>query len=69
MAERCINCRLNKRKVFFDIDKAIAEAKVLAVQTQKSYAIIKEGKAIRYTEAAGAVSGGLDIIQVVSKYI
>ena len=69
MAERCIDCVLNKKKIFFDIDKAVISAKKAAVQHGKTYAIYEEGKSICFTDAVTAIANGYTIIQMVSKYL
>jgi hypothetical protein len=69
MPTPCPECRLRKKKVYFDIDKARSEAKKLAVQNEKTYALYKEGKnSVAYSEAATARSNGYDIIELISKY-
>lgn len=67
--ERCLDCLSKKKKVFFDIEKAIPEAKKLAIENGKTYAIYREGKAVSYTDATTAVANGYDILQMVSQYI
>jgi hypothetical protein len=68
MPTPCPTCRLNKKKIFFDIDKAVSEAKKLAIENAQTYAVYKEGSAISYTDAATAAANGYTIIQMVSKY-
>jgi uncharacterized FlgJ-related protein len=59
---------LNKKRIFFDIEKAVLEAKKLAIENEKTFCIYKEGKAISYTDAATAIIKGYDIIQYVSGF-
>ena len=68
MPTPCINCRLNKKKVLFDIEKAQTEAKRLAVQNEKTYAVYQQGKVYFYSEANEAIANGNEIIGFFSKY-
>lgn len=68
MPTPCINCRLNKKRVFFDIEKARIAAKKLAIQNEKTYAIYQEGKAISYTDADTARASNFNIIEFLSQY-
>ena len=69
MPTPCINCRLNKKRIFFDIEKARIEAKKLAIKNEKTYAIYQEGKAISYTDADTAAANGYTAIEIVSRYV
>lgn len=69
MPSPCPECRLRKKKVYFDLDKILIEAKKEAVQNEKTYAIYKEGKTFGYTDAATAIANGYAIEQMVSKYL
>jgi uncharacterized FlgJ-related protein len=68
MPTPCPSCRLNKKRIFFDIEKAVIEAKKLAIENEQTYAVYKEGKSVSYTDAATAAANGYTIIQMVSKY-
>ena len=67
--QRCLDCLSKKKRIFFDIEKAIPEAKKLAIENEKTFAIYKQGKAISYTDADTATSNGYEILQLVSRYI
>lgn len=69
MAERCIECRINKKRVYFDIDKARTAAKQLAIEKTETYALYKDGKTIAFTSYATASAAGYDIIELVSKHL
>ena len=69
MPSPCPTCRPKKTKIVFDINKARSEAKKLAIENEKTFAIYKTGNALSYTDYDTAIANGYDIKDVVSRYL
>lgn len=65
---RCLDCLAQKTKIYFDIERARSEAKIQAVQNEKTFALYKEKNVIAFAEIESVQAGGHTIIEVVSKH-
>ena len=69
MPSPCPTCRPKKTKIVFDINKARNEAKKLAIENEKTFAIYKTGNALSYTDADNAREKGYTVIEFLSYHI
>lgn len=64
----CPECRLNKKKIFFNIDRAREQAKQHAIKSGETFALYGEGSVVSFIKYTTAIENGYNILEVVSKY-